>query len=117
MKGEDLVAAVDRAANKLAKWRAHFAGWQLGTRSIDDPEAQAVRDHREVTILMRAEMNALTAVLAESPEFLNKFRNQLLVEFKHLESAYEAKFPGARATDIGMSYSREAIPWMSKWRK
>lgn len=29
---------------RLGKWRTVFASWQLGTRSKNDPEAQAVRD-------------------------------------------------------------------------
>jgi len=44
----------DAALNVLAKWRAHFSGWQLGTRPKGDPEGDAVRDHREATILLRA---------------------------------------------------------------
>mgnify|MGYP001587156880 CR=1 FL=1 len=40
--------------NRLTKWRTLFTGWQLGTRAKGDPEGDAVRDHREVTILLRA---------------------------------------------------------------
>src|SRR5438067_1656730 len=43
--------ALDAALNRLTKWRSVFCGWQLGTRSSTDPEAQAVRDHREATML------------------------------------------------------------------
>lgn len=50
------------ALNRLAKWRTVFAGWQLGTRARGDPESDAVRDHREATIMLRAEVNALTAL-------------------------------------------------------
>lgn len=49
--------------NRLCKWRSILAGWQLGTRADTDPECQAVRDHREVTLLLRAEVNALTQLL------------------------------------------------------
>jgi hypothetical protein len=49
--------------NRLAKWRTVFAGWQLGTRAKGDPESDAVRDHREATILQRAELTALTSLL------------------------------------------------------
>jgi hypothetical protein len=49
--------------NKLAKWRNVFAAWQLGTRTSADGECRAVKDHREVTILMRAEISALTGLL------------------------------------------------------
>ena len=51
------------ALNRLCKWRAIFAGWQLGTRAKGDPESDAVRDHREVTILLRAEASAMTGLL------------------------------------------------------
>lgn len=61
----DLNQMVFEAMNKLAKWRSIFAGWQLGTRAKGDPESDAVRDHREATILLRAEVNALTACLIE----------------------------------------------------
>lgn len=47
-----------RRLEKLGKWRSLFAGWQLGTRLDNDPECQAVRDHREVTMLLRTEVNA-----------------------------------------------------------
>lgn len=56
---------VNRILQKLCKWRSVFAGWQLGTRPDTDAECQAVRDHREVTMLMRAELSALTALLIE----------------------------------------------------
>ena len=53
----DLNELLNQALNRLCKWRAHFAGWQLGTRAKDDPEAQAVRDHRELSMLMRVELS------------------------------------------------------------
>ena len=48
--------------NRLTKWKMVFAGWQLGTRPVGDPECDAVRDHREVTILLRAEITTLLAL-------------------------------------------------------
>ena len=54
-----------RALNLLAKWRSVLAGWQLGTRTSDDPECRAVRDHREVTLILRAEVTALTRLMIE----------------------------------------------------
>jgi hypothetical protein len=52
-----------QALNRVAKWRGLFAGWQLGTRPKGDPECDAVRDHREITILLRVEASALTRLL------------------------------------------------------
>lgn len=49
--------------NKLCKWRTILAGWQLGTRPKEDPEAQAVRDQRELLLLLRCEVTALIDIL------------------------------------------------------
>ena len=58
-KTEGAEGEVMREINRLAKWRMLLTGWQRGTRPMDDPEAQAVRDHREATLILRAEMNAI----------------------------------------------------------
>jgi hypothetical protein len=95
--------SVHAALNRLAKWRSIFAGWQLGTRAKGDPESDAVRDHREVTILMRAELSALVYLLVERKVFTEQdWSRQLEIEANELSKAYERKFPGAKATDIGM---------------
>ena len=52
-----------QALNRVAKWRTLFAGWQLGTRPKGDPESDAVRDHREITILLRVEQSAIIGLL------------------------------------------------------
>jgi hypothetical protein len=95
-----------------------FAGWQLGTRVDSDPECQAVRDHREVTMLMRAEINALTVCCIEAGLFTaRQFTEQLVVEAEHLSQQYEKKFPGIHATDHGISYSLpSAGETMKGWR-
>src|SRR5258707_10424244 len=60
LSGEQRMLA---ALNRLTKWRTHYAGWQLGTRAKGDPESDAVRDHRELTMLLRVELTALTGLL------------------------------------------------------
>lgn len=52
-----------QALERLAKWRVLFAGWQLGTRSKGDPEADAVRDLQEARLMLRTEVTALTGLL------------------------------------------------------
>lgn len=108
---------VERAVNRLAKWRSILTGWQLGTRSSDDPVSQAVRDHREVTLILRAEVTALAALLIKHGVFTSdEFGDQLTVECEHLERAMEKKFPGARASDDGMILDPQRIgEWMSKF--
>lgn len=98
-----LKARLDAALNKLAKWRMVFAGWQLGTRSKEDPECQAVRDHRELSMLMRAEVSAIINVLVNKNIVKwEDFAATLLEETEALDKAYESKFPGFKSDASGM---------------
>ena len=107
----DLIAKL----NILTKWRSVFAGWQLGTRSKEDPECQAVRDHREVTILMRTELNALLGLLIKKGVFTREeFQQQMMEEADALNKMYEEKFPGMRAVANGIVYD---IPMASETMK
>ena len=88
---------------RVAKWRTVFSGWQLGTRVKGDPESDAVRDHREVTIMMRAEVNALGVLLANKGVITaDEFTAQVQEECRLLCEAYERRFPGFKATDYGL---------------
>lgn len=109
---------LNQALNRLCKWRAHFSGWQLGTRTKDDPESQAVRDHRELSMLMRVELSAIAALLIKAGVFtLDQYQEALIAEARLLERDYELAWPGAKATDDGMSYDVARVKeWMSKWR-
>lgn len=106
------------ALERLAKWRSVFAGWQLGTRSKDDPECQAVRDHREVTMLLRAEVSALTQLLIDKKVFtLDELQEQTEEEAECLSKRYEMKFPGMKATDFGIRYDTKiAAETMKGWK-
>ena len=92
--------------NKLAKWRRVFMMWQLGNRPKGDPEADAVVDHREVTILLRAEVSALANLLVQKGIFTAvEYTAQVEVEAEHLDKQYMAKFPGIRSTQEGIDMS------------
>jgi hypothetical protein len=107
-----------RSLNRLAKWRAHFAGWQLGTRPKGDPESDAVRDHREQTIILRAETTAIVGLLVKKGLItVDEFNDQLAEEADYLERAYQRRWPGAKASDDGMVYNpHEAFAWMQGWK-
>ena len=106
---------LNRMLNKLSKWRSVFAGWQLGTRPNDDGECRAVRDHREVTILLRAEVSMLTRVLLEKKIVTHEELQQCLYEeAEHLDAAYAGKFSGFTSQDDGIGISTEAIETMRK---
>jgi hypothetical protein len=107
------------ALNRLVKWRGAYAGWQLGTRLITDPEAQAVRDQRELLLILRAEVNALTALCAGKGIFTQtEFLQQMIEECEHLNTLQEKKFPGFRATDDGLTIDtpHRAVETMKGWR-
>ena len=107
----------DQAMNRLAKWRSVFAGWQLGTRPLGDPECDAVRDHREVTIMMRAEHNAMLKLLTDRGVFtIEDFQKAMIDEGELLHKDYERKFPGMKATDMGIEYDARAVETMKNWR-
>lgn len=92
------------AVNRLAKWRSVFARWQLGTRADTDPECCAVRDHREVAILLRAEVSTLTGLLIEKGVFTaEEFTAALEREADMLSADYSQRFRGMKATDAGIA--------------
>lgn len=93
----------NRALNILTKWRVLFTGWQLGTRPKGDPEGDAVRDHRELSILLRAEVSALTGLLMRKGVITEtEFLAALEREATQLAHTYERRFPGIRATEDGL---------------
>lgn len=106
-----------RALNILTKWRVLFTGWQLGTRPKGDPEGEAVRDHREVTILLRAEVSALTGLLIAKGVFTaNEFDAALETEAGLLAKDYERRFPGVTAHENGLTLDKRTLPWMKGWK-
>ena len=114
---EQLAQKVVDALNRLTKWRSVFAGWQLGTRTQDDPECKAVKDHREVTILLRAEVSAITKLMLDKGIFTeSEFQLGMIEEAEMLNKDYENRFPGMTATDIGIRYDRRAMETMKHWR-
>lgn len=106
------------ALNRLCKWRMVFTGWQLGTRAKGDPECDAVRDHRELSIICRAELTALTNLLIAKGVFTaQEHMAAVEAEAELLNKDYQRRFPGFRATDIGMDINTAiAADTMRGWR-
>jgi hypothetical protein len=114
------MSAID-ALNRVAKWRGLLAGWQLGTRPKGDPECDAVRDHREVTILLRVEGSALTGLLlAKGLITQAEWETALAQEANLLNAAYARRFPGVTATDSGLVLDLKKLTaadsWMRNWK-
>lgn len=117
MNREELAQRCYEATNRLAKWRSVFAGWQLGTRQQGDPESDAVRDHREVTLLLRAEQSALCALLVEKGVFTQEeWTAAFIQETERYQQDLEKKFPGMQATEFGIHYDRRAMETMKDWK-
>jgi len=92
------------AMQKLAKWRKFFASWQLGTRPASDGEFKAVTHHRELSILLRCEMTALSGLLISKGVItLQEWQAAVEAEAKLLDHDYEESFPGWRSTPDGLS--------------
>ena len=108
-----------RALHRLTRWRLVLTGWQLGTRDDQDPEGRAVRDHREATLIQRAELSAVIRVLIEGNLVTEeRFRNYVADESDWLSESMEERFPGFRATDAGIEIfdMEKAAETMEGWR-
>jgi hypothetical protein len=99
----DPVAYWWQVANRVAKWRKILASWQVGTRPESDGETRAIKDHREITLLMRAELNAVVWFLQHKLGISEyEWVTRLTEELEHLDNQMEKKFPGFRSTDEGI---------------
>lgn len=103
-----LLVAYTSALNRLHKWRKIFVSWQLGTRPDTDGEALAVADHRSLSLLMRAEINAMTALFIKKGVFTEEeFVTQVIEEAKLMDRDMEGRFPGVRAVNEGLAIDIE----------
>lgn len=106
-----------KALNILAKWRTLFTGWQLGTRPKGDPECDAVNHHRELSIILRAEVSALIALLVKRGLITEEqWLAALEREAIQLNQDFAAKFPGVTAHENGLTLTRQVLPWMKGWK-
>lgn len=115
---DPLKRALSASLNRLTKWRSVLASWQLGTRSTDDPECRAVKEHREATILLRAELNAVIFLLLNKKIISDEdYDAALLGAADRLNADYQAFFPGFKATETGMDMNMAiARDTMAGWR-
>lgn len=98
----------DAAMQRLHRWTMIFSGWQLGTRSQNDGPTRAVRDHRSVTMALRAEVSALVSLLIAKGVFTEEqYRTELVAELGRMEQDLEERFPGVKATDVGLTIDTE----------
>jgi len=108
------------ALNKVCKWRMIITGKWIGTRRIEDPEGQSIRDFSDKLILLRVEQSALIGLLLRKRIFsLAELQKQLIEEAEALDKAYEKSFPGMHSTDEGIEiYAPQiAADTMRGWPK
>lgn len=98
-----MTADQNRSLQRLAKWRSVFAGRWLGSRPQTDPACQSVRDLTERSLLLRAEVTALTSLLIVKGIFTDaELSAAVALECDELCKMLEREFPGYKATDTGM---------------
>lgn len=105
------------ALDRVCKWRTILAGRVWGT-SAKTPQAKGRTDIFERLIILRVELNALTALLLESgviPE--ERYLNAIERAAIDLDNAYAEHFPGIRSSATGMVIGPEAIKTMEGWPK
>lgn len=101
--------SLDRALQTLTKWRKFFASWQVGTRPPTDGEYRAIVHHRELSILLRAEVSALRGLMVTKGVFTeDEWARALEAEAKQLNQDYARAYPGWAATDRGMNMKMPA---------
>ena len=101
--------------DKLCKWRTLLAGWQLGTRTDTDPEAAAVKDQRELLLLLRVEMSALVrAAISEGVISQERWADLLGEEAEALDAMMSERFPGITTSPDGLVMTKEAVETMRK---
>lgn len=106
-----------QSLNRLGKWRTFFAGWQLGTRPIGDPESDAVRDHREATLILRTELSALVELAFRKNLFtMEEWDEEIIKQAEDLMRLLEHSYPGVRATDDGLQIDARAKETMKGWK-
>src|SRR5215471_121384 len=110
-----------RALEKVAKWRSLFAGWQLGTRPDTDPECRAIRDHREISILLRVEVSAMLDILLKKGVItMQDWYDAIGNEAEQLDQDYASRFPGVTSSEDGLIFSSEKLEeirgWMFNWK-
>jgi len=109
--------AMNQALNRVAKWRMLLTGWQLGTRPKGDPEGDAVRDHREATLMLRVDVTALTHLLISKGLVTEEeYFDAVVLAAQDLDDVYSKRFPGVRTTDDGLVMDQRVAEWMENWR-
>ena len=89
--------------NRLCKWRTVLAGWHHGTRSMNEPGTQAMRDLMDKLLVLRVESSAVAALLIKKGAFTAaEYTAQVYEEARELNKLMEKVFPGFKTSDVGI---------------
>ncbi|MEN6535462.1 MAG: hypothetical protein ABFD89_17495 [Bryobacteraceae bacterium] len=95
---------VKKRAITLDEFRAELACLGFGHSALIDETDLAVIEHREATLLIRAELNALVGLLLQKDIITEDSWNaQLTIEANELSESYSKRFDGVRAENYGLS--------------
>lgn len=105
------------ALETLCKWRNVYG--LMATMGSQESFERYVRDTADKHLLLRAEVNAMTALLIQKGVFTaTEFAVQLDVEAEHLSGVMVEAFPGFEATEIGLTMKMpEVQETMQSWQR
>lgn len=109
------------ALERLCRWRTVLTAWQLGTQPTakQDHTFEAVRDHREITLNLRAEMDTLCVLMVKKGIFTqSEFMEELERQAERLDKVHEQRYPGFKMTDEGIDINESVaaqttVDWKS----
>jgi hypothetical protein len=118
MADSKVIEAYERALNRLNHWGMLLAGRLGGTLQSQDPRSKGYRDLFQKYLILRAEANAITAVLLKAGITTREdFTKLITEEAVHLDQTYEKQYPGVRTTDAGLDFYDlpKVQTWMKGW--
>jgi len=118
MNRAQIKQAYDSAMKRLNAWGMLLTGRIAGTLRAEDPRSKGYRDLFQKLLVLRAEVNALTAVLvAKGVMTTEEFTAQITDEAEFLNLEYEKRFPGVRSTEAGLEVfdPKAAAAHMKGW--
>lgn len=109
MNSSELAQKCFNALNKATKWKSILTGWQVGSRPLGDPESDAVRDHREITILERLEISALKQILVGVEFSQEEFNQALTIWSQGTDTSKDGAVQEHRAVTISLRVEISAL--------
>jgi len=121
----DLIASMlDKALNRLTKWRRLLAAWHHGARVLlpgqspkldSSAEVAATIDSEERLLIFRAELSALTSLLIQKGVIsVQEFNHSTIAAADDLNMQLSKAWPGISADATGLTFSYLGVVTMNE---